>query len=120
MNSHGSQAPDSPEIPKKIKHHRPPTSTRATFALGEDAIGQADRLARILSTFKPGGVSRSAVLRGLLQLAEDAALGSGDAVVAAVVAHDRPPESGKSPEPGTPGREQEKLWRTIKKAILKN
>lgn len=66
------------------KNQRPASSKRVTFALGAEGQDQADRLARILSPGRKGGVSQSAVVRGLLQLAETAAIESGDVVAQAV------------------------------------
>lgn len=69
------EPPSSPSAPnKKPRNERPETSMRVTLSLGKDAYERLDRLARALSTYKQGGVSRSAVLRGLLEFAEEAAL----------------------------------------------
>lgn len=66
------------------KNQRPPSSKRVTFALGTKGQGQADRLARVLSNYRKGGVSQSALIRILLDFAETTALESGDAAVKSV------------------------------------
>ena len=106
--------------PNFAKNQRPVTSTRATFALGQEALEQADRLARIASNHKAGGVSRSAVLRGLLKFAEDAALKSGDNAVAGVMANSRIPDSGKLPRIEDTKPEFAKLWQRIRADILES
>jgi len=120
MNSDDSGAAGSKHPSKTNRNLRPPTSTRATFALGQEAIEKADRLARIASNFKVGGVSRSAVLRGLLKFAEDAALHSGDEIVAGVIAQNDVPNVGNLPVLGVPKPEYARIWKSIRKAILES
>ena len=116
--------PDDPDTSRRRanyeKNLRPTTSTRGTFALGLEALEQADRLARIAASHK-GGVSRSAVLRGLLKFAEAAALRSGDPSVAAVLANSALPDSGKLPSPAAaPDPAGAELWRLLLKEILES
>ncbi|MBC7980857.1 MAG: hypothetical protein H7Y36_09870 [Armatimonadetes bacterium] len=115
-------APDtSKRGPNYERNLRPPTSTRGTFALGREALERADRLARIASNHKEGGVSRSAVLRGLLRFGEAAALRSGDPSVAAVLANSKLPDSGKLPLPAAePDAAAAELWRELLKEILES
>jgi hypothetical protein len=120
MNPTNSGENQSRRGPNFEKNRRPATSTRATFALGQEALEQADRLARIASNHKEGGVSRSAVLRGLLKFAEDAALKSGDNAVAGVFANSRIPESGKLPRIEKSSPEFAKLWQLIRAEILES
>lgn len=100
------------------KNLRPATSTRGTFALGLEALEQADRLARIASNYQAGGVSRSAVIRGLLKFAEEIALQSGDPAVATILAASPPPESGTLPKIGKSNPDQARLWQAIRTGIL--
>lgn len=87
-----------------------------TFALGAEGQEQADRLARILSADRKGGVSQSAVVRGLLQMAEAAALESGDPVAQAVIKSGGAAQVAKT---GKANLESLKLWNAIRDAILK-
>lgn len=97
------------------KNQRPATSKRVTFALGSKGQEQADRLARILSADRKGGVSQSAVVRGLLQLAEAAALESGDPVAKAVFKA----AGGASPQKISKANpESLKIWNAIRDKIL--
>jgi hypothetical protein len=106
--------------PNYQKNLRPPTSARGTFALGLEALEQSDRLARIAATYK-GGVSRSAVLRGLLKFAEAAALRSGDPSVAAVLANSVPQGTSKLPSPAAePDPAAAELWQSLLKEILES
>jgi hypothetical protein len=99
--------------PNFAKNRRPGTSKRVTFALGQDAQDQADRLARVLSTYRKGGVSQSALIRGLLQFAETVALQSGDAAVRPVFEHatgaERPVLKVTKPDP-----EAVRIWDRIR------
>lgn len=113
------EADTSRRGPNYEKNLRPPTSTRGTFALGLEALEQADRLARIAASYK-GGVSRSAVLRGLLKFGEAAALRSGDPSVAAVLANSKLPDSGILPSPAAPDLAAAELWRQLLKEILES
>lgn len=114
-------APDTPKRgPNYERNIRPPTSTRGTFALGLEALEQADRLARIASIHKEGGVSRSAVLRGLLKFGETAALCSGDNSVVAVLTNSKIPESGKLPVLGEPEPDSAEIWHRLLSEILKS
>jgi hypothetical protein len=101
--------------PNFEKNQRPATSKRVTFALGSKGQEQADRLARILSADRKGGVSQSAVVRGLLQLAEAAAIESGDPVAQAVFK-----AAGGSPprKTGKANPEAVKIWNAIRDKIL--
>lgn len=97
------------------KNQRPASSKRVTFALGSKGQEQADRLARILSADRKGGVSQSAVVRGLLQLAESAAIESGDVVAQAVFK-----AAGNAPalKTGKANPEAVKIWNTIRDRII--
>ncbi len=97
------------------KNQRPASSKRVTFALGVEGQEQADRLARILSPGRKGGVSQSAVVRGLLQLAETAAIESGDVVAQAVFE-----AAGTAPAhtTGKANPEATKIWKAIRDRIL--
>lgn len=88
-----------------------------TFALGAEGQEQADRLARILSVGRKGGVSQSAVVRGLLQLAEAAALESGDPVAQAVLGSAGATPARKS---GKANPESVRIWNAIRDAILED
>ncbi len=92
------------------KNLRPPTSKRVTFALGTKGQEQADRLARVLSNYRKGGVSQSALIRILLDFAETAALESGDAAVRSVYenAEGAPTPSKK------PVSESVRIWEAIR------
>jgi len=104
--------------PSRQPNERPLSCKRVTFALGQEAQDQSDRLARILSTHVAGGVSRSAVVRGLLQLAESAALRSGDPIVGAVLSTSQSPKSGLLPGVEPPDEEFGKLWAIFREAIF--
>jgi hypothetical protein len=104
--------------PRRQPSERPLSCKRVTFALGQDAQDQSDRLARILSTYVDGGVSRSAVVRGLLQLAESAALRSGDPIVGAVLNTSQAPKFGFLPEVEPADAEFGKLWAIFREAIF--
>lgn len=100
------------------KNKRPDTSKRVTFALGVEGQEQADRIARVLSNYKKGGVSQSAVVRGLLRLAESIARESGDPLVKAVMQpskDDSPVESKKRTV-----KESAMIWKRIRTAILES
>ena len=103
--------------PNFEKNQRPASSKRVTFALGAEGQEQADRLARILSVGRKGGVSQSAVVRGLLQLAEAAALESGDPVAQAVLksAGAAPAHQVRQSQPGVV-----KIWNAIRDTILES
>ena len=103
--------------PNYEKNQRPSSSKRVTFALGADGQDQADRLARILSVGRKGGVSQSAVVRGLLQLAESAALESGDPVAQAVFKSE-----GSAPARRTSiaNPESGKIWNAIRATIFES
>lgn len=103
--------------PNFEKNQRPASSKRVTFALGAEGQEQADRLARILSVGRKGGVSQSAVVRGLLQLAEAAALESGDPVAQAVLRSAGATPAHKS---GKANPESVKLWNAIRDTILES
>lgn len=81
-----------------------------TFALGQEAQDQVDRLARVLSMYRKGGVSQSAVVRGLVQLAESVALQSGDPAV-------KPVFGSAIPVPGKPDPEATRMWEKIRAQI---
>ena len=84
-----------------------------TFALGAKAQEQSDRLARVLSIYRKGGVSQSALIRTLLECAEMAALESGDAAVKSVYEHSEgAPSPAKKPNP-----ESARIWASICSAI---
>lgn len=99
--------------PNYERNQRPASSKRVTFALGSEGQEQADRLARILSVGRKGGVSQSAVVRGLLQLAESAALESSDQVAEAVFK-----SAGIEPKTGSANPESVKIWNAIRDRIL--
>lgn len=103
--------------PNFEKNQRPASSKRVTFALGAEGQEQADRLARILSVGRKGGVSQSAVVRGLLQLAESAALESGDPVAQAVFESTGATPAGKS---GKANPESVRIWNAIRDTILED
>ncbi len=94
------------------RNWRPLSSKRVTFALGQPGKDQADRLARALSSYCKGGVSQSAVVRGLLKIAERAALDSGDPAVAPVFTGPDTPRVSSNPNP-----EAVKLWEMIRSEI---
>lgn len=100
--------------PNYEKNQRPASSKRVTFALGAEGQEQADRLARILSVGRKGGVSQSAVVRGLLQLAEAAALESGDPVAQAVCK-----STGATPA-GKANPESVRIWNAIRATIIES
>jgi hypothetical protein len=101
--------------PNYERNQRPSSSKRVTFALGAEGQDQADRLARILSVGRKGGVSQSAVVRGLLQMAEAAALESGDPVAEAVLK-----SAGVTParQSGKANPESVRIWNAIRDTIL--
>lgn len=101
--------------PNFEKNQRPASSKRVTFALGLRGQEQADRLARILSAGRKGGVSQSAIVRGLLQLAEAAALESGDPVAQAVIKSEGPAPSRRT---GKANPDSVKIWNAIRATIL--
>lgn len=103
--------------PNFEKNQRPASSKRVTFALGAEGQEQADRLARILSIGRKGGVSQSSVVRGLLQLAEAAALESGDPVAHAVfdVAEGAPLNKSRKANPDAVA-----IWNAIRAKILES
>ena len=119
MNPKSTGGKASKRGPNFEKNLRPATSRRVTFALGLEPVEQADRIARILSSYKDGGVSRTAVIRGILRYAENIALQSGDAAVSAVLANSQIPESGKLPKIGKSDKECARLWKVIGGEILK-
>lgn len=91
------------------KNRRPASCKRVTFALGARAQEQSDRLARVLSIYRKGGVSQSALIRTLLEIAETAALGSGDTTVKSVYEHSEgAPPTAKKPDP-----ESARIWELI-------
>jgi hypothetical protein len=91
------------------KNRRPDSCKRVTFALGAKAQEQSDRLARVLSIYRKGGVSQSALIRTLLEFAETAALESGDASVKSVFEHSEgAPTPAKKPTP-----ESARIWVSI-------
>jgi hypothetical protein len=97
------------------KNRRPDSCKRVTFALGAKAQEQSDRLARVLSIYRKGGVSQSALIRTLLEFAETAALESGDATVKSVFDH-----SEGSPSPSRkPNPESARIWKAICSEIRK-
>ena len=101
--------------PNFERNQRPASSKRVTFALGAEGQEQADRLARILSAGRKGGVSQSAVVRGLLQMAESAALESGDPVAQAV---SRSAGAAPTRKSGKANPESVKIWNAIRDSIL--
>lgn len=91
------------------KNRRPASCKRVTFALGAKAQEQSDRLARVLSIYRKGGVSQSALIRALLEFAETAALQSGDTTVKSV--YDL---SEEAPSPAKkPNTESARIWASI-------
>lgn len=108
-----SKSSTSSRGPNFERNQRPASSKRVTFALGAEGQEQADRLARILSAGRKGGVSQSAVVRGLLQLAESAALESGDPVAQAVFK-----SAGTKPKPAEENPESVRIWNAIRDRIL--
>lgn len=95
------------------KNRRPDSCKRVTFALGAKAQEQSDRLSRVLSTYRKGGVSQSALIRALLEFAETAALESGDVTVKSVFEHSEgAPTPAKKPNP-----ESARIWASICSAI---
>ena len=98
------------------KNSRPASSKRVTFALGAEGQEQADRLARVLSTSRKGGVSQSAVIRGLLKLAETAALNSGDPVVKTVFESDDNSSLSRKIRKANP--DSARIWEAIRSVIL--
>ena len=85
MNQNSSENAPSNRGANFARNQRPAASKRVTFALGVEGQEQAERLARILSNYRKGGVSQSAVVRGLLRMAEAIALESGDPLVKPVM-----------------------------------
>ncbi len=104
--------------PNFEKNRRPESSKRVTFALGAEGQKQADRIARILSIYKQGGVSQSAVVRGLLQFAESVALESGDPAVKPM--YQNSTSAGTTPTKGVgkPNAEAILIWERIRAEIL--
>lgn len=118
MNPNASGNQPSNHGPNYAKNRRPPTSKRVTFALGEEGQEQADRIARILSTYKIGGVSQSAVVRGLLQLAESTALESGDPAVKPVFENLVAGGSATTRKIAKTNAEATRIWERIRAEIL--
>ncbi len=104
--------------PNFAKNRRPASSKRVTFALGTEGQEQADRLARILSIYRKGGVSQSAVVRGLLQFAESIALESGDPAVRPMFENPSSSGSVSSTEVGKPNAEATLIWERVRSKIL--
>lgn len=102
-------------IPKKAIQDRPPTSMRVNLSIGSDANDRLDRLCRALSTYQPGGVSRSAVIRGLLTLAESSGLMAKDERILMLAEREG---GGVSHNPHIEGLDAEALWRAIAGTIL--
>ena len=91
------------------RNRRPDSCKRVTFALGARAQEQSDRLARVLSIYRKGGVSQSALIRNLLEIAETAALQSGDTTVKSVYDHSEgAPSTAQKPNP-----ESARTWASI-------
>lgn len=104
--------------PNFEKNRRPASSKRVTFALGVEGQEQADRISRVLSTYKKGGVSQSAVVRGLLQLAESIALESGDPAVKPVFENSAAAGSVPLRKIGKTNAEATLIWERIRSKIL--
>jgi len=102
-------------------NRRPDTSKRVTFALGTRAQEQADRLARILSAHKKGGVSQSALIRALLEIAESAAIQGGDPVagwMAGTSPEQDPDPRGSKRKEAVKDPFTARLWERIRSQIL--
>jgi hypothetical protein len=99
--------------PNFAKNARPESSKRVTFALGSKGQEQADRLARILSNYRKGGVSQSALVRALLQIAESAALQSGDPVAKLVFGETQSIE-GQIEKSTSSEKLSKQLWKRIR------
>jgi len=119
MNPKSAGGKASKRGPNFEKNLRPASSRRVTFALGLEPVEQADRIARSLSSYQDGGVSRTAVIRGILRYAENIALQSGDTAVTAVLANSQIPESGKLPKISKLDKECARIWKVIRGEILK-
>ncbi len=104
--------------PNFAKNCRPASSKRVTFALGAEGQEQADRISRVLSTYKKRGVSQSAVVRGLLQLAESIALESGDPAVKPVFENFVPGGLATPRKIGKTNTEAARIWERIRAEIL--
>ena len=118
MNQNASDSQPTNRGPNYAKNSRPTTSKRVTFALGAEGQEQADRISRILSTYKKGGVSQSAVVRGLLQLAESTALESGDPAVKPVFGDLVSGGSAAHRKIGKTIAESTRIWERIRAEIL--
>ncbi|GAA5127209.1 hypothetical protein JIN84_08990 [Luteolibacter yonseiensis] len=116
--------PQPHDKPANSRNERPETSMRVTLSLGKDAYDRLDRLSRALSTYVPGGVSRSAVLRGLLEFAEEAALSVAETRLLMLNASINNPVGIPSPDfkPSADNRqplvEEVKLWFDLKEKIF--
>ena len=106
--------------PNFEKNKRPDSSKRVTYALGIEAQDQADRISRILSAYKERGISQSAVVRGLLQLAECVAHESGDPVANAVLKSSSIATAEKREKVGKNKEESALIWDRIRSVILES
>lgn len=120
MKPNDSDSQPTKRGPNFQRNLRPPTSKRVTFALGKEAQEQADRIARILSTYKEGGVSRSAVIRGLLQFAETIALESGDKSAKSVFEHTNASGSASPLKLAKTNQDSAMLWMQLRTSILES
>lgn len=109
------EIPDDATNPiKKAVQDRPETSMRVTLSIGREANDRLDRLSRALSAYRAGGVSRSAVIRGLLAFAENSALCASDDIILMI---DRPP-SGDYPKADILDLEPSTLWEALMRSIF--
>jgi len=118
VNSNDSDSQTTKRGPNFEKNRRPASSKRVTFALGAEGQEQADRISRILSSYKKGGVSQSAVVRGLLQLAESIALESGDPAARPVFENFVPNGSATPRKIAKTNAEAARIWERIRAEIL--
>lgn len=110
------EIPDHPDNPpKKAVQDRPDSSMRVTLSIGREANDRLDRISRALSTYRTGGVSRSAVIRGLLAIAEHSALCASDDRIQLI---DRPP-NGDFPTADISDLDPATLWGCLMKSIFK-
>ena len=116
-----SSGMDSDDLPTKTPrkasiYARPDSSKRVVFSLGLRAQEQSDIIARIASNY--GYTSRSALIRGLLQFAEDIAVSSGDQAVRTTLELSNPKKYSRLPGLVDPDPVAHEIWARMLKAIL--
>jgi hypothetical protein len=86
--------------------------------LGTQAQDQADRLARVLSNYRKGGVSQSALIRALLEIAVTAAIRSGDPIAALIGTPLEDNRTSEKPGGETTDPFAAKLWGRIRTQVM--